>query len=72
MPPDLPGMSNPGVSIPGMSEIPSAPGASADALANQEAIRRQMLKRQTEELVTKAVEKPGKLDDWTVKTWLQL
>ncbi|KFG83470.1 putative negative acting factor [Metarhizium anisopliae] len=72
MPPGLPGMSNPGISIPGMSEIPSAPGASADALANQEAIRRQMLKRQTEELVTKAVEKPGKLDDWTVKTWLQL
>ncbi|KHN98693.1 uncharacterized protein MAM_03155 [Metarhizium album ARSEF 1941] len=68
----MPSVSNPGISVPGMPEMASALGASADALAKQEAIRKQTLKRQTEELVTKAVERPGKVDDWTVKRWLQL
>lgn len=67
--PGIPGMS--GMSIPGMS-VPGVPGPSTDALEKQEAIHKKMLQRQTDELVTKAVDTKGKVDDWTVKTWLQL
>lgn len=38
----------------------------------QEAAHRKVILRQTEELKKKAVEATGNMDEWTVKTWLQL
>ncbi|OAA45018.1 Zn(2)-C6 fungal-type DNA-binding domain protein [Metarhizium rileyi] len=70
--PSMPGISGPVTPMPEGPRMPSASGAPMDNREKQAATRTQMLKRQTEELVTKAVEAPGKLDDWTVKTWLQL
>lgn len=68
----LPAMAN--MFLPGeaTSGTLSVKGKSAEASAQQAAIRKKMLQRQTAELVTNAVENAGKVDDWTVKQWLQL
>ncbi|KAK2594637.1 hypothetical protein QQS21_007674 [Conoideocrella luteorostrata] len=66
VPSGVPSMSMPGMSMPGMT------GMSAEALQKQDAIHRKVLQRQTEELMTNAVDKSSTVDNWTVKRWLQL
>ena len=47
--------------------------ASIQSLAKkQEAAHRKVILRQTEELKKRAVEATANMDEWTVKTWLQL
>lgn len=47
-------------------------GTSAEAFQKQETLHRKFVQRQMEELMMNAVEKTSKVDDWTVKQWLQL
>lgn len=66
--PSLPVATGPNAG-PGAFQMPIPPGLGAD---QRDVMHMKILQRQTEELVRKAVESTGKVDDWTVKTWLQL
>ncbi|KAF4510167.1 hypothetical protein G6O67_002079 [Ophiocordyceps sinensis] len=48
------------------------PGSSPEALNKQEEAYRKIVQLQTEQLKNQAVESKGAVDEWTVKTWLQL
>ncbi|UNI24243.1 hypothetical protein JDV02_010006 [Purpureocillium takamizusanense] len=53
---------------PGPTRRPPSP----DGQSKQEAALKRVIKRQTEELKKKAVDTSATVDEWTVKTWLQL
>ncbi|PHH86991.1 hypothetical protein CDD83_9461 [Cordyceps sp. RAO-2017] len=48
------------------------PGSPPESSDTQDAPYRKIIQSQTEQLKKKAVVKAGKVDDWTVRTWLQL
>ncbi|KAM4065043.1 fungal specific transcription factor [Hirsutella rhossiliensis] len=52
--------------------MPAPPGSSPESVKKQEAAYRKIIQDQTEQLKKQAVESNGVVDDWTVKTWLQL
>ncbi|RDA89397.1 hypothetical protein CP532_6148 [Ophiocordyceps camponoti-leonardi (nom. inval.)] len=61
-------MSNAHIASPGGGDTPK----SAPDEGGQRNAYLKVIQSQTEQLKMRAVEKPGKVDDWTVKTWLQL
>lgn len=60
--------SNAQIVSPGPEEPKSTPSSGQQ----RGAAYMKVIQNQTEQLKQRAVEKPGKVDDWTVKTWLQL
>ncbi|PFH62509.1 hypothetical protein XA68_13248 [Ophiocordyceps unilateralis] len=60
--------SNAQIVFPGAEEPKSVPNEGHQ----RGAAYLKVIHSQTEQLKRRAVEKPGKVDDWTVKTWLQL
>lgn len=61
-----------GRSAAAAAAAPARQDDSAGMSDDKETMHRRLIQRKTEELKKKAVEGEGSVDDWTVKTWLQL